>query len=95
MGLIHGKYDAKKEGFLPGGVSLHNSMSPHGPDTATFERASSADLSIPDRIEDTMAFMFETPIAFNPTQQALDSERLQKDYYQCWQELKKHFTGQP
>src|SRR5207248_2502257 len=60
MGLIHGAYDAKAEGFLPGGASLHNCMSGHGPDAATFELATTADLSKPDYIKDTMAFMFET-----------------------------------
>jgi homogentisate 1,2-dioxygenase len=38
MGLIHGAYDAKAEGFVPGGASLHNCMSGHGPDAATFEK---------------------------------------------------------
>jgi homogentisate 1,2-dioxygenase len=38
MGLVHGAYDAKAEGFLPGGASLHNSMSGHGPDAETFKR---------------------------------------------------------
>jgi hypothetical protein len=40
MGLIHGVYDAKAEGFAPGGASLHNCMTGHGPDAATFEKAS-------------------------------------------------------
>ena len=43
MGLIQGSYDAKAEGFLPGGASLHNCMCAHGPDAQTFERASQAD----------------------------------------------------
>src|SRR5262249_21246930 len=60
MGLIEGVYDAKAEGFLPGGASLHNCMSGHGPDAATFEKASSADTSQPLHVTDTMAFMFET-----------------------------------
>ncbi|PMY01607.1 homogentisate 1,2-dioxygenase domain-containing protein, partial [Pseudomonas sp. GW460-13] len=61
MGLVTGVYDAKAEGFAPGGASLHNCMSGHGPDAETFEKASAADTSQPHRIEDTMAFMFETP----------------------------------
>ena len=91
MGLIHGAYDAKAEGFSPGGASLHNSMSGHGPDADTFERASKADLSKPDVIRDTMAFMFETRCVLRPTQYALDSAQLQDDYYRCWQGLQKHF----
>jgi homogentisate 1,2-dioxygenase len=60
MGLVHGAYDAKAEGFVPGGASLHNCMSGHGPDAPTFDKASNADLSKADVIKDTMAFMFET-----------------------------------
>jgi homogentisate 1,2-dioxygenase len=91
MGLIHGVYDAKAEGFLPGGASLHNCMSGHGPDAETFEKASNADLSKPHHIQDTMAFMFETRCAIRPTKFALDSAQLQANYFQCWQGLKKHF----
>jgi homogentisate 1,2-dioxygenase len=91
LGLIHGIYDAKAEGFLPGGASLHNSMSGHGPDAATFERASHADLSKPDVIRDTMAFMFETRCVLRPTRYALESGQLQSDYFRCWQGLKRHF----
>src|SRR5574337_40603 len=92
MGLIHGAYDAKAEGFVPGGASLHNCMSGHGPDAATFEKASSADLSKPDYLRDTMAFMFETRHVIRPTRHALESPQLQADYYRCWQGLKKHFN---
>jgi homogentisate 1,2-dioxygenase len=91
MGLIHGVYDAKAQGFLPGGASLHNCMSGHGPDAATFEKASNADLSKPDVIRDTMAFMFETRCVIRPTRHALESAQLQHDYWQCWQGLAKHF----
>jgi homogentisate 1,2-dioxygenase len=91
MGLIHGAYDAKAEGFSPGGASLHNSMTGHGPDADTFEKASSADLSKPHVITDTMAFMFETRFVLRPTRHALESAQLQDDYYRCWQGLKKHF----
>jgi homogentisate 1,2-dioxygenase len=91
MGLIHGKYDAKAEGFSPGGASLHNCMSGHGPDAETFERASSADLSQPHVIRDTMAFMFETRCVIRPTRAALRSAQLQPDYNACWQGLRKHF----
>jgi homogentisate 1,2-dioxygenase len=93
MGLIHGEYDAKAEGFLPGGASLHNSMSGHGPDAETFAKASTADLSKPNVIADTMAFMFETRAVIRPTAQALVAPELQKSYWQCWQGLKKNFKS--
>ena len=91
MGLIQGVYDAKAEGFMPGGASLHNTMTGHGPDADTFEKASNADLSKPDYIKDTMAFMFETRLAFRPTKYAIETSHLQAKYFECWQGLKKHF----
>jgi homogentisate 1,2-dioxygenase len=91
MGLIHGVYDAKAEGFAPGGASLHNCMTGHGPDAETFEKASSADTRTPHYIRDTMAFMFETRAAIHPTAQALALPTLQQDYWQCWQGLRRHF----
>ncbi len=90
MGLIYGEYDAKAEGFLPGGSSLHNCMSGHGPDAETFEKASNAELH-PQKIADTMAFMFETRFACRPTKFALETDLRQPDYYECWQGLKKNF----
>jgi homogentisate 1,2-dioxygenase len=92
MGLVHGAYDAKAEGFSPGGASLHNSMTGHGPDAATFEKASNADLLRPDVIKDTMAFMFESRHVIRPTAQALAAPHRQKDYQACWQGLAHHFT---
>jgi homogentisate 1,2-dioxygenase len=92
MGLIHGVYDAKSEGFVPGGSSLHNCMSAHGPDSATFDKASSADTSTPTRIADTMAFMFESRYAIKPSRSALQgTPALQSDYMSHWLGLKKHF----
>ncbi|MDR6936885.1 homogentisate 1,2-dioxygenase [Luteibacter sp. 3190] len=91
MGLIDGAYDAKAGGFVPGGSSLHNCMSGHGPDAASFEKASHADVSRPDHIVGTMAFMFETRKVIRPSRQALESKALQGDYYECWRGLKKHF----
>jgi len=93
MGLIHGAYDAKAEGFVPGGASLHNCMSGHGPDAATFEKASAADLSRPDVIKDTMAFMFETRGVIRPTAQAMAAAHRQRGYQHCWQGLKANFSG--
>jgi homogentisate 1,2-dioxygenase len=92
MGLVTGVYDAKAEGFAPGGASLHNSMSGHGPDAATFEKASGADLSKPDVITDTMAFMFETRAVIRPTAQALAATHRQRDYQACWAGLEKRFS---
>jgi len=92
MGLIHGVYDAKAEGFLPGGGSLHNAMSGHGPDAATFERATEAALA-PQRLDSTLAFMFESRYVIHPSPQALASPQLQPDYQACWQGLASHFTG--
>ena len=93
MGLITGVYDAKAEGFAPGGVSLHNCMTGHGPDAATFEKAVSADTATPHHITDTMAFMFETRTLIRPTRFALDLPQRQRDYAQCWQGLRSHFDG--
>ena len=92
MGLIHGLYDAKAEGFLPGGASLHNCMSGHGPDAQTFEKASQAVLT-PHKIDNTLAFMFETRLVCRPTRFALETPALQPDYDACWQGLPRHFRG--
>ena len=92
MGLIHGQYDGRKEGFVPGGSSLHNCMAPHGNDAEVYEAASNADLK-PHYIKDTMAFMFETCLLYKPTKFAMETEYMQQDYSDCWQGLKKHFTG--
>jgi len=93
MGLIHGVYDAKAAGFRPGGASLHNCMSGHGPDAETFERARRADTSRPEKVLDTMAFMFETRRCIRPTRFALESGLLQPDYSACWQGLQKRFDA--
>jgi homogentisate 1,2-dioxygenase len=93
MGLIHGAYDAKAEGFAPGGCSLHNSFTGHGPDAATFDKASGADTTKPDYIKDTMAFMFETRAVIRPTAQALAAAHRQRDYQACWTGLRKHFDA--
>ena len=92
MGLILGQYDAKAEGFVPGGASLHNCMSGHGPDAETFARASKAELK-PHYIDGTLAFMFETRLPVRPTRFALEEKILQHEYYECWQGLKKNFQS--
>ena len=91
MGLIHGVYDAKAEGFLPGGASLHNCMLPHGPDMATYEKASTSDLQ-PHFLGSTLAFMFETRYPLKPTAYAMQCPQLQPDYDACWNGFKKHFV---
>src|SRR5262249_1085055 len=91
MGLIEGVYDAKAEGFAPGGASLHNCMCGHGPDAATFERASAADTSRPQRLANTMAFMFETRAPIGPTRHALALPQLQRTHVRCWDGLPKRF----
>jgi homogentisate 1,2-dioxygenase len=91
MGLIHGQYDARTQGFVPGGASLHNCMSGHGPDADTFRRASAADLTHPDVLTGTMAFMVETRQALRPSQFALRTSALQSDYDRCWLDLPKLF----
>ena len=90
MGLIEGVYDAKAEGFSPGGASLHNCMSPHGPDAATFEAASAAELS-PQYQGETLAFMFESRYVFQATETALAADFRQRDYVDVWKGLASHF----
>jgi homogentisate 1,2-dioxygenase len=86
MGLIHGAYDAKAEGFAPGGLSLHNMMSGHGPDIESWRKASEAELK-PVKIEGTMAFMVESCWPYKPTRFALD--RAQPDYDEAWADFPK------
>ena len=93
MGLIHGVYDAKPAGgFEPGGGSLHNCMTPHGPEADAFQRASEAKLA-PHYQGNTLAFMFESCMVYRPTKLALETPSLQKNYLGCWQGLKAHFTS--
>jgi homogentisate 1,2-dioxygenase len=91
MGLVYGQYDAKPEGFKPGGASLHNCMVPHGPDEEAFERASNAPLA-PHKLDHTLAFMFESRYKFIPTEFALTSPQLEANYADCWAGLKDQFT---
>jgi homogentisate 1,2-dioxygenase len=95
MGLIYGAYDAKPQGFVPGGFSLHNCMLPHGPDTEAFHGASTAVLQ-PRKLEGTMAFMFETFLPQMVTQYAADLPERQDGYADCWNGLKRMFDpGKP
>lgn len=90
MGLVQGTYDAKPQGFAPGGFSLHNCMLPHGPDAEAFEHASNMELK-PNKQTDTMAFMFETRFPQRVTGYAANLGTLQDDYVDCWKGIKKHF----
>ena len=94
MGLIWGQYEAKPEGFMPGGMSLHNCMLPHGPDAQSFQRASESELR-PMKLTDTLAFMFETRFPQHLTRYAAELETLQEDYPECWAGLEKRFNGRP
>jgi homogentisate 1,2-dioxygenase len=90
MGLIYGQYDAKAEGFAPGGMSLHNCMLPHGPDKQAFDKASTDQLK-PHKLTGALAFMFETRFPQHITSYAANLPTLQNDYIDCWQELERHF----
>jgi homogentisate 1,2-dioxygenase len=94
MGLVQGQYDAKPEGFVPGGASLHNCMVPHGPDADAFNKASTAELK-PHKLDNTLAFMFESRYRFVPTAFAMNSAEnghlLDKNYADCWSNLKDQF----
>lgn len=91
MGLIYGVYDAKTSGgFVPGGGSLHNFYSAHGPDSDTFEKASAGELK-PHKLENTLAFMFECRAPYMLTDFAMQKDFLQEDYQECWQGFKKYF----
>jgi len=90
MGLVYGVYDAKPEGFVPGGVSLHNQMLPHGPDKDAFEHATNVELK-PVKLTNTLAFMFETRFRQRVTKWAAELPSRQDDYADCWQGLDKRF----
>jgi homogentisate 1,2-dioxygenase len=92
MGLVYGQYDAKPEGFKPGGASLHNCMVPHGPDEEAYEKASTAPLT-PHKLDNTLAFMFESRWRFIPTEFAMTGGALDTRYAECWQGLQDQFKG--
>jgi homogentisate 1,2-dioxygenase len=94
MGLIEGTYDAKEEGFKPGGVSLHNMMLAHGPDAFGFEKAISSTLD-PQKLAGTLAFMFETRAPQHVSPYAATSFTLDHKYSKCWSGLKRRFDGTP
>jgi len=94
MGNIYGQYDAKPQGFIPGGVSLHNMMIPHGPDNDAFEKASNTELA-PEKLDNTMSFMIETRFPQQITAFAANEAPLQDDYMSCWDAIEKKFDGTP
>ena len=94
MGNIYGIYDAKPQGFVPGGMSLHNMMLPHGPDRNAFEGASNMELG-PEKLDNTMSFMFETRFPQHLTEFAAKEAPLQDDYIDCWADIDKKFDGTP
>ncbi len=94
MGNIYGVYDAKPQGFAPGGISLHNCMLPHGPDRDAFEHASNGDLK-PEKLDETMSFMFETRFPQHLTRFAATEAPMQPDYIEVWDRLEKKFDGTP
>jgi homogentisate 1,2-dioxygenase len=93
MGLIQGAYEAKAKGFLPGGASLHQCMTPHGPDSGAVEQASYADLSPSFIQKNTLAFMFETSLILNLSEWALQKEALDLEYKKCWEKIQSRFVG--
>lgn len=92
MGLLYGVYDAKPDGFVPGGMSLHNSMLPHGPDFDAFEKASTGELR-PVKLQNTMAFMFESCLPQRLTRYAAEAPFRQTNYADCWKPLRKYFNA--
>lgn len=94
MGLVTGAYDAKEGGFAPGGASLHNCMSGHGPDQASYDKAVSAELK-PHKLTDTLAFMFETRFPIRTTSWAQTTPTMQLDYDDVWTGFAKGDVSQP
>ena len=89
MGLIRGIYDAKKEGFTPGGISIHNCMTPHGPDYESYKKAANQELA--PQFNDSLAFMFETKEPWLATKEAMIHPNLQASYIKCWEGFKANF----
>jgi hypothetical protein len=89
-----GEYIGKHEGFSPSSASLHNCMSGHGPDNEAYERGCKAGAT-PRYLDDTLAFLFETQLVVRPTRFALESEILERNYFEHWQSIKKLFQAPP
>ncbi|KAM0322260.1 hypothetical protein ACHAQA_009549 [Verticillium albo-atrum] len=84
MGLITGGYDAKRGGaggFVPGGASLHNTMSGHGPDAESSEGAREAELRPAKVGAGSCAFMFESCAMVGVTEWGLRTcKKVQEGY---------------
>ena len=93
LGLILGRYEAKEEGFAPGGATLHSMMTPHGPDANCFDMWTEKELKPEKVAEGTQAFMFETSLGLAVTKWGEQTcQKLDKEYYKCWQDIGKKFT---
>lgn len=90
MGNIYGVYDAKEKGFAPGAASLHLTMTPHGPDSEAFEKASNAKL-VPHKYDGTLSFMFESYLFFKVSKKSAALLKRDEDYHKCWQKLTNNF----
>ncbi len=92
MGLIHGHYDAKSDGFMPGGCSIHNAFAAHGPDTETYQKAIANTELKPTRYRNTLAFMFESQHIWQPSEYAMQAKHRAEKYQDCWQGLQANFS---
>ena len=96
MGNIYGEYDAKPSGgFEPGCSSLHSPMTPHGPESSVFEKASTAELE-PVKYKDTMSFMFESCFVLRIANSAIGSTGVpveDEKYHDCWKGFQNHFNS--
>ena len=92
MGQIYGFYDAKPEGFVPGGMSLHNALVTHGPDTGAFAKGSTKTLEL-ETLSGTMAFVFETRYILDPAEYASNLDKIDTSYPDCWNGLKRNFKA--
>jgi homogentisate 1,2-dioxygenase len=92
LGIVTGKHDSKSRGFPPGGASLHNTWAAHGPDVETIEKARIAEL-LPQRLNDTLVFMFESRFPLQVTAAAFETPERQRDYRECWSGFVKRFPG--
>ena len=45
------------------------------------------------KLDNTLAFMFETGLPVRPTKFALETSQLDHQYFEVWQGLKKKFDG--
>lgn len=82
----------RPDGFVPGGASLHSCMAAHGPDAATFNKASTEELKPMRLPDDSLAFMFESTFMFKMTPWALQVATPDKDYWKVWEPIHSNFN---